>query len=82
MPSTILKSLIAATVLVGSAPVFAAPTEAPQKTLLKYDAKTQKYCLTEAATTGTRIDSITCRTSAQWSALGLNMPKTVVLAAK
>lgn len=81
MPSIILKSLIVATVFASSAPVLA-QSAAPQKTLLKYDAKSQKYCLTEAAMTGSRIDRVTCRTSAQWSAAGLNMPKTVVLAAK
>ncbi len=82
MSSIILKSLIAATVFVSGAPVFAAPADAPQKTSLKYDAKTNKYCMTEAPVTGSHISRITCQTSVQWSAQGLDMPKTVILAAK
>ena len=82
MTSTILKSLALATVLVASAPAFAAPSDPQQKTVLKYEAKTGQYCLTELAMTGTRIDRKTCRTSAQWSEAGLNMPKATELAQK
>jgi hypothetical protein len=82
MTSIILKSLALATVLVASAPAFAAPTSSPQKTTLKYDAKTQTYCVKEPATTGSRIGHTTCHTAKEWSALGLNMPKTTLLAQK
>lgn len=82
MRSIISTSLIAITALALGAPAFAAPSGTAQKTVLKYDAKTQKYCVTEAATTGTRIGRVTCLTSAQWSAQGLEMPKTVTLAAQ
>ncbi len=82
MPSIILKSLVAAAVLATGAPVLAAPSNAPQKTTLTYNAKTQKYCMVEPASTGTRIDRVICHTSAEWSAAGLNMPKTTELAAK
>ncbi|MES3151479.1 hypothetical protein [Sphingomonas faeni] len=83
MPSSnILKSLVVATVLATAAPVVAAPSDAPQKTTLTYNAKTHKYCMVELASTGSRVERITCHTSAQWSAAGLNMPKTMDLAAK
>ena len=82
MTSIILKSFALATVLVASAPAFAAPASSPQKTMLKYDAKTQKYCLTEVAATGSHIGRTTCQTAKQWSALGLNMPNTTLLAQK
>lgn len=81
MTSIILKSVTLATLLVASAPVFAAPTD-PQKTVLKYNAKTHKYCLTEPAITGSRIRQTTCQTAAEWSALGLDMPKSTLLAQK
>jgi hypothetical protein len=72
MSSIILKSLAIAAVIGTAAPAFAAPA----KTVLKYDAKQQKYCLTDPAPTGSRIQRNTCLTSAQWSANGLDMPKT------
>ena len=80
MPSTRLKSFVAVTVLAaaalaGSAPAFAAPSGAQTKTVLKYNAKMQKYCLTDPAVTGSRIAPITCKTSAEWTADGLDMPK-------
>ena len=53
-----------------------------QMTTLKYDAKSRKYCLTEPAVTGTRIDRITCRTASAWAASGLDMPKELILAQK
>ncbi|MES3101024.1 hypothetical protein [Sphingomonas faeni] len=82
MRSIISTSLLAITALAVGTPAFAAPSGAAYKTVLKYDAKTQKYCLTEAASTGSRIGRVTCLTSAQWTAQGLEMPKTVVLAAQ
>ena len=82
MTSIILKSLALASVLVASAPAFAAPSDPQQKTVLKYEAKTQKYCLTDPAVTGSRIGRTTCQTAKQWSALGLNMPKSTELAQK
>ena len=81
MTSMILKSLALATVLVASAPAFAAPAR-PQQTVLKYDAKTRQYCLTEPAATGSLIGRKTCQTAAQWSEAGLNMPKSIELAQK
>lgn len=79
MPSTLLKSLIAVSVLVSNAPAFAAASDAPQKTKLKYNAKTRKYCMTEPATTGTLLDRVTCLTAAKWSAKGLDMPNSTLL---
>ncbi|MES3081251.1 hypothetical protein [Sphingomonas faeni] len=82
MTSIILKSLALATVLVASAPAFAAPSNLQQKTVLKFDAKTGQYCVTEPAMTGTRINRKICRTAAQWSEAGLSMPKSTELAQK
>ena len=82
MTSIILKTLALATALVVSAPAFAAPSAPQQKMLLKYDAKTHKYCLTDPAVTGSRIDRTVCQTSAEWTARGLNMPKQTLLADK
>ncbi|HXH14605.1 MAG TPA: hypothetical protein VNJ10_00560 [Sphingomonas sp.] len=80
MPSTRLKSFVAATALAaaalaGSAPAFAAPSGSQTKTILKYNAKMQKYCLTDPAVTGSRIATVTCKTAAAWTAAGLDMPK-------
>ncbi|MCK8457232.1 MULTISPECIES: hypothetical protein [Sphingomonas] len=74
MPSLILNSFIAAAVLVTAAPSLAAETQPTTK--LKYDAKTQKYCVTDPAVTGSHLRKTTCRTATQWSVAGLNMPKT------
>lgn len=74
MPSLILNSFIAAAVLVTAAPSLAAGSQPTTK--LKYDAKTQKYCVTEPAATGSLLRKTTCRTATQWSAEGLDMPKT------
>jgi len=82
MTPIFLKSLIAVSVLATSAPILAAPSGSAQKTVLKYNAKTQQYCLKESAVTGSRIDHVSCKTAAEWSAAGLNMPKTVMLAQK
>ncbi|SFO25937.1 hypothetical protein [Sphingomonas sp. OK281] len=82
MTTIFLKSLVAVAVLTASAPILAAPSGSTQKTVLKYDAKTQKYCLNEPAMTGSRIRQTTCKTAVEWSAAGLNMPKTVMLAQK
>jgi hypothetical protein len=82
MTSIILKSFALATVLVASAPAFAGPITSPQTTVLKYDAKTQKYCLTDSAMTGSHIGRTTCQTAKQWAALGLQMPKATLLAQK
>ncbi|RZL75051.1 MAG: hypothetical protein EOP66_11310 [Sphingomonas sp.] len=82
MTPIFVKSLIAVAVLATSAPILAAPTGSPQKTVLKYNAKTQKYCMNMPAITGSRIEQTVCKTSAEWSAAGLNMPKTVMLAQK
>jgi len=73
MTPIFLKSLVAVAALAISVPAFAAPSTSTQTTVLKYDAKTQKYCMVEPAMTGSRID----RTAA-----GLNMPKAVMLARK
>ncbi|WP_380781573.1 hypothetical protein [Sphingomonas sp. R86520] len=73
MSSIILKSLAIAAVVATAAPAFAAPG----KTLLRYDAKQQKYCAIEPAMTGSHIQRTTCLTAAQWSANGLDMPKTL-----
>lgn len=81
MSPIILKSLAIVLVSV-SAPAFAAPYGTQAKTVLKYDAKTRKYCATEPAITGSRISPITCMTAAQWSAAGLDMPKPVAVAQK
>ena len=80
MTSIFQKTLVAVAALAVSVPAFAAPSAATQKTVLKYDAKTQEYCLSESATTGSRIGRKICKSAAQWSAAGLDMPKTVVLA--
>ena len=87
MQSTTLKRLaLTAALLASGAPMLAAaapkPAATPERTKLTYDAKTHKYCLTEPAVTGTRIDRILCRTANQWAAAGLNMPKDVMLAQK
>ena len=82
MTSIFLKSLVAVAVLATGVPALAAPQDSMQKTVLKYDAKTQKYCLNDPAVTGSRIGRTTCKTSAEWSAAGLNMPKTIALAQK
>ena len=82
MTSMILKSLALASVLVASAPAFAAPSDPQQKTVLKYEVKTGQYCLTEPAATGSLIGRKTCQTAAQWSEAGLNMPKSIELAQK
>ena len=82
MPPMFLPSLVAVAALAVSVPTIAAPPSSTQKTTLKYNAKTQKYCMVEPAVTGSRIDQTICRTSAEWSAAGLNMPKAVLLAQK
>ncbi len=87
MPSTTLKRIALTAALIASgAPMLAAaaPKAAgtPEKTMLKYDAKTHKYCLTEPAVTGTRIDRVLCKTADRWAAAGLNMPKDLMLAQK
>ena len=80
MTPIFLPSLVAVAALAISAPTLAAPSGSTQKTALKYNAKTQKYCMVEPAVTGSRIDQTICRTSAEWSAAGLNMPKAMLLA--
>ena len=82
MTPIFLKSFVAVAALAISVPAFAAPSTSTQTTVLKYDAKTQKYCMVEPAMTGSRIDRTICKTSAEWSAAGLNMPKAVMLARK
>lgn len=83
MPSIILRSLVVTiAIVISGTPIFAATTNTPQKTLLKYDAKTRKYCLTQGAITGSHIERTTCQTPASWSAQGLNMPKAIVLAVR
>ncbi|MEG3082945.1 hypothetical protein U1707_04765 [Sphingomonas sp. PB2P12] len=77
MSPFILKSLIVVTALVSAAPILAAGGSQPT-TELKYDARTQKYCVTDAATTGSRLRHTTCKTATQWSAEGLDMPKRTV----
>jgi hypothetical protein len=72
MSSIILKSLAIAAAVATAVPAFATPAT----TVLKYDAKQQKYCLADPAPTGSRIQRTTCLTAAQWSANGLDMPKT------
>ncbi len=79
MPSLILNSFIAATVLVTATPSLAAGSQPTTK--LKYDAKMQKYCVTDPAVTGSHLQNRTCKTAAQWSAAGLDMPKTTMVAA-
>lgn len=80
MTPIVLKSLVAVAVLATSAPILAAPSRSTEKTLLRYDAKTDKYCLTVPAETGSRIGKTICKTAVQWSDAGLDMPKSVVLA--
>lgn len=82
MTPIFLKSLIAFAAVATSVPILAAPSDSAQKTVLRYDAKTQKYCMNEPAVTGSRISQATCKTAKQWSAAGLNMPQTVALAQK
>lgn len=82
MPPMFLPSLVSVAALAVSVPTIAAPPSSTQKTTLKYNAKTQKYCMVEPAVTGSRIDQTICKTSAEWSAAGLNMPKAVLLAQK
>ncbi len=77
MPSFIRNSLIAATMLVSAAPVLAAGGSGPT-TRLTYDAKTQTYCVQDPAITGSHLSRRTCKTAAQWSADGLDMPKTTL----
>ncbi len=79
--SSIILTLVAATALVSGAPALAAPGS-QTKTVLKYDAKSGKYCVTDPAITGSHLQRITCKTATQWSADGLDMPKTTVLAQK
>ncbi|KQN27194.1 MULTISPECIES: hypothetical protein [unclassified Sphingomonas] len=76
MPSLILNSFIAAAMVVTAAPALAGETQ--PTTALKYDAKTQKYCLTDPAVTGTHLQRKTCKSATQWSADGLDMPKTTM----
>lgn len=77
MSSFILKSFIVATALVSAAPVLAAGGSQPT-TELKYDAKTQKYCIIDPAVTGSHLPRKTCKTATQWSADGLDMPKAAI----
>ena len=84
MPSIILRLVTAttiATALVVGAPALAASTS-PAKTVLKYDAKSGKYCVTDPAITGSHLQRITCKTATQWSSDGLDLPKTTMLAQK
>ncbi|KQN07767.1 hypothetical protein QP178_18475 [Sphingomonas aurantiaca] len=74
MRSLFLNSLIAASLLVSATPVLAAGASQPT-TKLKYNAKMQKYCAIDPAVTGSHLQQQTCKTSAQWSAAGLDMPK-------
>jgi len=74
MRSLFLNSLIAASLLVSATPVLAAGASQPT-TKLKYNAKMQKYCMIDPAVTGSHLQQQTCKTSAQWSAAGLDMPK-------
>ena len=74
MRSLFLNSLIAASLLVSATPVLAAGASQPT-TKLKYNAKMQKYCAIDPAVTGSHLQQQTCKTSAQWSAAGLDMPE-------
>jgi hypothetical protein len=78
MTSIILKSLLFGAVLASTTPVFA--ETAKPKTTLRYDAKTQLYCLTTEAITGSMISKVLCQSAAKWTAAGLDMPKTPMLA--
>jgi hypothetical protein len=69
MSSIILKSLAVAAAVATAVPAFAAPAT----TVLKYNAKQHKYCVTDPAPTGSHIERTTCLTVAQWSANGLDM---------
>ena len=81
MPSTILKSLVAAAALASALPAFAMPVQTSTRTVLKYDARTQKYCVTDPAPTGSHIMQITCKTADEWTAAGLRMPTRTASAA-
>lgn len=82
MPSIILKSLAVVALVAASAPALAVQSGSPEKTVLRYDAKTRKYCVTESAVTGSHLRKETCMTVAQWSAAGLDMPKPLIVAQK
>lgn len=74
MRSLFLNSLVAASILVSATPVLASGASQPT-TRLKYDAKTHQYCAIDPAVTGSHLQHRTCKTSTQWSAAGLDMPK-------
>lgn len=80
MTSIFLNSLVAVAALATSAPILAAPAGSTEKTVLKYDTKTQKYCMNAPAETGSRIGRTICKTVAEWSDAGLNMPEPLALA--
>ena len=63
-------ALIAAALLGTLAvPALAAPASDDVKMKVTYDAKHDKYCISQAVT-GQRIPVVTCRTKAEWVADG------------
>jgi hypothetical protein len=62
--------LIAAVAIGVSAPAFAAPQSDSEKTRLSYDAKHDKYCVSQVVT-GSRIPAKDCRTKEEWAKNGL-----------
>jgi hypothetical protein len=79
MTSILRKSLLVGAILASATPAFAQP-DSKDTTTLRYNAKTHLYCLTTEPNTGSFIPAVTCQSAAKWTAAGLNMPKSVMLA--
>jgi hypothetical protein len=64
--------LIAAIAIGAVAPAFAAPQRDSQKTVMTYDAKRDKYCVSQLVT-GSRLAQKECRTKQDWAKEGLQI---------
>ncbi|MDO7835382.1 hypothetical protein Q4610_10020 [Sphingobium sp. HBC34] len=57
-----------------SAPAFAQATGQFGNAKVRHDAKTDRYCFSEAIT-GSRVPLVQCRTKAQWAQAGLTITR-------
>jgi hypothetical protein len=76
--------LIATVALSATAPAFAAPRSASDQPTVTYDAKHDKYCVSQTVT-GSRVPVKDCRSRQDWAKAGLTFsqkPEAAKLASK
>lgn len=76
--------LIAAVALSATAPAFAAPRSSSDQPTVTYDAKHDKYCVSQTVT-GSRLPVQDCRSKQDWAKAGLTFsqqPNAAKLASK